>query len=245
MAQSCQFWGITSVLQAYDMRDVGPWAICHGKQFISKGDDRADLSSFLELLSNGYSNAVYTLKVYDGLSVDEIKDNTPCDGSFNFSLQSTGAVAGYNGGGNNDILLGRIASLEKKLADAEKRDETPSIGSVIMGWLENPEPFIQLIQGFKMLTGAPVAAQVAGVEPKHRVPVSGMHQEPPYYPSGPVQSAPVVVQDDETRQARLIAALNILEANDPDILDHLEQLADMSQNNKPFFQGLLKMLPKK
>lgn len=244
MAQSCQFWGAASVLQAYDMRDVSPWAICHGKQFISKGDDRADLSSFLDLLSNGFSNAVYTLKVYDGLSVDEIKDNTPCDGSFNFSLQSSGAVAGYGGGGNTDVLLGRIASLEKKLADAEKRDETPSIGSVIMGWLEDPAPLIQLIQGFKMLTGAPVAAQVAGVAPKHRIPVSGYASEVQSEVKSEVQSE-IQPDDDETRRARLVAALDILGKNDPDFLDHLEQLAEMSENNKGFFLGLLKMLPKK
>src|SRR5574343_316699 len=86
---SIQFNNLESVLNAYTNRGVDAWAIFQGSQFMFKGIGLSDLEQILNSLSNGGTNAVYKLKVFEEITDEKnIKNNTPDDGSFNFRLNS-------------------------------------------------------------------------------------------------------------------------------------------------------------
>lgn len=90
-SKAVQFDNAESVLQAYRNKKIPNWGIFCDPQFFERYQDGSldagysMLEQYLTLLSR--SAAIYTLCVYDKVPPGGIKENTPCDGSFNFQLR--------------------------------------------------------------------------------------------------------------------------------------------------------------
>lgn len=223
-SQSVQFWGKDAVLNAYDSRDADTWAIFTGKELITKGTGREDLSTFLSMLSDGFSNAIYILKIYDQESEADVKDNTPCDGSFRFSLSSTGGAV--SGSGGNDALNARLAAIEKKLSGPQ--EETETIGSVLLGLLKEPEQLVHLITAGRMLLGFNTPQMAAGVT------------APPRQLAGITDD--ILEGPDDNKRERLVRCLDILGEGDPKFIDRLEKLAKIKTESPDSYKALIAML---
>lgn len=129
-AKTVQYKSKESVIQAYKMRDVAPFAVFSGKQFLYScipedvETGATNLEAYLDLLEDGQSAGIYTLTVYDDLQPgDKIKNNTPYDGSFNFRFLDQ--PLGYIGNGPayiNEMRTERL-KLEKRIAELEAKQE--------------------------------------------------------------------------------------------------------------------------
>jgi hypothetical protein len=136
-----QFWGLDSVLKAYDQRSVETWALFQtAKNMLQKGNDRETLAEFIKTLWQE-STAVYTLQFYE-CSVEDVKPSTPNDGSFNFRLSEPEGSTRVGSGGNNSLILSELNALKLKFEQWESEDiETdpePDMFERINGLLEKP-----------------------------------------------------------------------------------------------------------
>src|SRR4051812_30719901 len=93
MASSIQFVGIEAVVTAFENIKCTAWAIAQGGQFMFKNagataeDATNELRDMLEAIEKSSTNALYTLRVYEGIADrSSIKNSTPYDYSFNFKL---------------------------------------------------------------------------------------------------------------------------------------------------------------
>lgn len=218
-----QFFGRSNVLSAYTHRGIEVWAIFNGKNLITSGQTVDELDNFLGLLEPGGSAAPYILKVYRDQDADDITDKTECNGSFTFKLTDPG----YNAtrlGGIDPGINERFERLEKMIAgvddDKEEDDENKEdIMSIIMGYLKEPQKLalvINAVRGFASNAIAPVPAAVGSVTPG--------------------------ANNTEENLQRIAAALDKLERADPEIVKHLEALADIAEKKPPTFKMLLTML---
>lgn len=240
---SVNFRGVEGAVTAYETRALPTWAIFDKKNLMQSGETADNLRSYLELLEEHGSNTVYTLKVYKNLSADDVTDKAESNGAFTFILSDSRAAymggMGYMGAGNNS-LLGRIAALEKELKEAKEPAEKQTIGSVVMGWLQDPEDVVRIIgaitQGVALLKGKP-ALQLAGTQ-------SGPESFTP--PQGPTDDSPKneygLTDEQMKQQLRIANALQRLQAKDPEIVTHLEQLANLAEKNPAMFQIAIGML---
>jgi hypothetical protein len=229
MAGSVQFRDSVAVLAAYLNRNCPAWSLFQGRQFMFKyeggtvQEGEAALVEVLDMLSSG-TNAIYTLKVYEDLPKGgKIKENTPCDGSFNFRLNEENQVptqsqiTRYN---NNNEVLTRLTAIEARLnedagEEEEEENETEKALGKIGSLLSNPTVALlaNLIFGAK-LPGLPAPA------------------------AGTVGNIPPAGNTDE----EIKKALDVLKANDTRLADHLTKLAAMSIHQPQNFHFLLKTL---
>lgn len=234
MAGSVQFMGKEQVFDAFDNRGVDAWAIFQGKQFIHKGIGGEDLSSFLDMLKAGGSNATYTLKIFEDITqLSQIKEKTECDGSYNFKINGPNEGGAINGSYTraNDEILKRLDAIEQRqLSILEEEEEEPeTIGSVIIDVIKNPN---KAMQWFEIVKGI--------FTNNNQQPTQGpaiVRQIPPAASMG----NPDPGNSDENL-TRLEKALDTLGANDPKIIEHLEKLADISAKKPGVFKTLLSML---
>lgn len=223
-----QFYGAENVLQAFSNRDVEVWAIFCGKQFINKGKGAEDLRTFLEAISQGGTNAVYTLKVYEEFdSPTQVKEKTDCDGSFNFRLNdpqqgvTTGQYRAFINQTNLEERLQRIEEMLLKEETESDQEEEKSIGAVLTEAIADPVKLNQWIGVIQNVIGT--------LSGKQKVMQPAMIGNPEPANSGP---------DLE----KLQQSLDTLGRNDPGIIDHLDKLARISEINKPMFNTLISML---
>lgn len=224
-----QFYGIAAVLSAYERREVAPWSIWSGRQFLFKCEDtnlataRDELEETLQMISqNPNSSATYTLKVYEELPKDKkIKSTTPDDGSFNFKFftvdEANQRFIGYGERQNNNALLSEVNALKAKVAELEALnaeddiDESePDVWEKINGLLEKPA----VIGALNKLLGIDLS--------KNRPATVG--------------TAPG--QNDELIEK----ALNVLRDKDELLGQHLWKLATMAINKPDNFRFLLSTL---
>jgi hypothetical protein len=232
-SNSIQFRGIESVITAYENREVGPWGLFNGKQFLFKyeGSDVSEGSNTLRTLLEEISktsNAVYTLKVYEEIVGGRIKENTPSDGSFNFKLDAPEQLEraqqyiGYSQ--TNKELLQRIEELEERLAERDEPETENKLG-VIGEIIGHPtiQPLVQtLLQSIfapKQPAQVPQQQQPVNNVPMQRVSLNG-------------------INDD----ARLTQAVQALSECDPQLTEHLEKLARLAQDSPDSFKFLIATL---
>jgi len=245
---SVQIEGLAAVVNAYRYKGVPSWAIFYGREMLfecvtDSVDDGADqLEAALGLIET--SKATYKLRVF--LSADipsggHVRSNTPDVGGFNFRLNAEPVAVGYGNGGAipyevqkrlDKIEAANQAILDKLAIDEADDGEPGEIGAV--GWIET----VKQIMG---IPGIPELVQgvVAGLLPKgHTVALAG----PPSDALQPVpddfeakQAAP-----DQERMERALRAYLMIEADLPEAVELLEQLATVAQN-KP--GTLAKMVP--
>lgn len=237
---SVQFYGKQSVIEAAENGGFNCWAIFCGRQLLFKQvtDDKNQsldlLDKILETIS--HSEATYTLKFYepDGAKF-KIKENTPCDGSFNFKLveeeeRQQRRLIYQN---NSNAVLEEIKNLRQEMAeikasqeaeeDEEEREPAGSINGIIAGLLKEPEKIIQLFEIGKTIFGSkrPVLqpATVGNINPQ----------------------TDFTMTDNE----KIAAAIETLKKNDTRLADHLEKLAEISEKDKTSWKYLLNLLDNK
>lgn len=231
-SSSVQFKGVNAVVDAYTNREVAPWSLWQGKQFLFKyeGDSITEgatqLEATLEMLANS-SNAIYTLKVYEELGKGgKIKANTPDDGSFNFKLNLDSqevTQSQYGALRNMERLEQRLAGIEAALSnDDYEEPEPPKNRLGLIGEILNDPglsalvvPLIQKAFGLNAPTPQPPAAQAM----RPNVAIAGISED-----------------------AQLSAAIVTLKQADPRLSEHLDKLAKISTADPGTFQSLLAML---
>jgi hypothetical protein len=235
-----QFFGAKSVLQAFNARGLQTWGLFQSKQFINAGDGAEELSAFLDMLSTA-SDAVYTLKVFKEVDSDDITDKSECNGSFNFKLTAAGAVYGaaaVSGTGNTtgDVIVNKIRGIvEEEITEAIDRrlngeGRKKDWGEIISGYMEDPESLIGVVTALRGLfvpkTGSiqPATIGTLGVAPPQN------------------NHTMAATQTQEQIMQRIAAAIDILQKNDPKILEHLEKLAMLSQDDPDLFGLLIKKI---
>lgn len=234
---SVQFHGIDRVLEAYENRNAAGWSIWVHKQFMFRGIGEDTLRTCLETLGAGSSNAVYTLKVYDGVTEEKnIKSKTEDDGSFNFKLNAEDQIitnGQYQRLGGISKLEERLGKIEEMLAadpaDPEESDQEklPTIGSLVNTFLANPSKALEVVAVVKSL-------------------FTGQQPPPGFLP--PAQPAAAVGSADappgEISIEKLYLIIEELNNLDPKLCEHLEKLAKIGRENPGQFQMLLGMLEK-
>lgn len=163
VGKGVQFSGADQVLNAYRSRELAPFALWCGKQFLftyegeNLDEGEADLRTWLDNLKD--SAATYTLTVYRSVPDDGITAQTPFHGSFNFKLLEKplnylGEAYGIAGGNwkhlaeelqaykaENADLRAQVAELEAELQELEKEKESGlggMLGGMATGLLQNP-----------------------------------------------------------------------------------------------------------
>jgi paraquat-inducible protein B len=225
MAQaSVHFWGTDSVIRAYKNRDVAPWSMWQGNQFLFKyeGDDiEAGAASLLKLFNDmsQSTNALYTLRVYEELPKNgKICRTTPDHGSFNFRLNmelQTLNQQQMQSVTNRKDLESELAAVKLELAElrAELDEETddepePDMMGRINGLLQQPA-VVGILNKFLGTSLTVPNATIAGV------------------PLG---------------EQSIAESLEILKQHDPKLPDHLHKLALMAQRTPANFSFLLSTL---
>lgn len=245
-----QFFGKQSVLQAYRSRGIDTWAIFQQKSLNNAGNTEAMLSSFLDMLGQHGAGCLYTLKVYSGIDEpNEITDNTPSNGSFNFKLGEALGVA-ISGTGNSptgtmeQMIMAKLSGIiAKDVTEAMDRrlngsddedDEEFSIGAIIKPYIKEPERLVGLI---RELRGFFSGAAVQPMEQPARV--AGLTFTKGNKAAGPAPAVPKAPTDAEQLE-KLGAALDVLGRHDPKIVEHLCTLADLAVSDPGIFKSIIK-----
>lgn len=223
---SVQLIGKGAVLAAFNDVDGDVWALLQGKQLIVSGDGESDLITWIDRFCQSQSAATYTLRVYDTDSApDSLTAGTNYIASFNFKLADMYEGAGITGYSNK--LQTRIDDLEKKLEGRGSEDEEPDILTAVMGWLNEPHKLQQAVGAFRMLLGGGEATAGAGM----------MHA-----PGQQAVTGFTLPRSQEETTARLVKVLDRLERCDPEILSHLEKLAEVAEKKPDTFKFLISNL---
>lgn len=229
MSAAVQFYGQDAVIMAAKNRDCPRWAMFSGRQFLFKheGTDPENSLNFLDeilsTLDKSGSVATYTLKFYE--EPGKIKENTPCDGSFNFRLveeeERQQRRVLYNQMPSE--IMKRLDAIEaRQIAQEEEDDEDEepqpnTLNGVLVGLLKEPAKIEQMIGLAKMIFGGKSA------------------------PAG-IGNIPAQPPAEGAEDQKIAEAIAILKANDPRLGDHLLKLAAIATSNKASFDFLLKTL---
>jgi len=243
MAGTIQFFGIDRVIEIYNNRDIKAWSISQGKDFMFRGIGEDLLRETLEALKNGFTNPIYTLKVYDGITEDnQIKSNVAHDGCFNFKVDLPIEMQGMQGMGSygntgypllkeNQDLRKRLEALEQKQTAEAVDPPEETLGSVLIDLLKNPDSLVTLYN---------VGLSMMGKPPMPHPPraIGGV-------PGQQAQEVPVMIIHEDTDPGtldKIAAAINKLGEKDPKIVEHLEKLARLSETNTAMFNILINQL---
>ena len=238
-SSSVQFYGIDPVLLAYQNRDVDAWSLWQNKQYLFRGIGYDALKSYLTMIDQQGSGAVYTLKVYDDIEDEKkIKESTPADGSFNFRFSDEseyvpGQVGRHKVGQarQNDyaVLLAKMEAIERRMNEQEDPEPESKLG-VIGELLEHPAlapvlpKIVDLIAG--LLSG------------KGQQPQPGNYSPPALYNNGPRSAALNGVNEDQI----INEAVEELKKLDPLLGIHLQKLVQIGKDDPATFAMLLNLL---
>jgi hypothetical protein len=257
-----QFYGKDQVMQAAQNINCPAWAIYSGTALFMKWETNDKIASeqaleqALDMLCDSGTVAVYRIKFFeipDNAERIKINEKTVCDGaSFSFrttpqeqAVQVQQMRIGYAKETNDklDKLLQIVETQQQRLDELENcEDDEPeekTIGSLVMGAVEeviqDPNKLNQWIGVLKSLTGI-------GNNNLQQQNFSSMA-------IGNVTAGTKASTDQEETQEqmqarfeRIYTAVEILEKFDPQLCEHLEKLAMMSQDNPAKLKGLLMML---
>lgn len=220
---SIQFKGVDSVIEAYENREVAPWSIWQGKQFMFKyeGNNVAEgaqqLTATLELLKES-SNAIYTLKVYEDLKGGKIKSNTADDGSFNFKLNGDEQTITQNQYASlkyNDKLSERLERIEQALLEREDEEPEPENKLGVIGEIISHPTIAPIVQNIV----AAIFSKGQSPAQTPRVALSGVNDE-----------------------SELKEAVEALKKHDSKLTEHLQKLAALAEQSPESFKFLLTTL---
>lgn len=225
MAVSVQFNSLEMVLKAYENRGADFWALYQGKQFLFKGTGLDELQTILNYISEGGTNAVYTLRIYESLNdVSEIKNNTDFDGSFNFKLNEATQIMPQAQMSSYNKIIDRINELEERITETSEVQENELPENSIIGQiLGNPaisalipvlvERLIKFLDGNK-----PTMIEQAKKPESYQAVLNGV-------PEGGV-----------------LQTVERLKKYDANIDKHLEKLLTLAEKNNAVFNMLISQL---
>lgn len=222
-----QLIGRKAVIERYTKLNIDTWALYQGKQFIVGGVGADVLDEWLTDFEATGSTATYTLRVYEGdQAPTSSTGNADYMACLNFKIDD--AYEGYGISGHNKNLMQRLKGLEDKLQGKDDDEPDTDFGTVVMGWLEDPQKLATIAGIVRMFTGgAPVLPQIGTLPP----PVQTM--------SGVDPKTDTVMEDKLTRVSR---ALDTLEQHDKQLVTHLEKLAKLASTDKLLFQAVIAKL---
>lgn len=233
MANGVQFKNKDQVLNAYQNNKIDTWAIFCGRELFTRGSDIDELTSALDLLEDGASNSVYTLRVYSGLNSNQVKSNTPNDGGFNFRLNGENMEV-TNGQYMTFIktneLQSKISGLEKKIEELQSEldeSETPNKLGKIGEILDHP------------LIGK-ILENVAMTYLQKWIPGGIPGNQPAPAPPRPVMSAVGNIANNR----ELVEALERLQKHDDKLTEHMVKLAHIAENDAVTFTYIMSSLDK-
>lgn len=234
-----QFYGVEQVMNAAENFGCPAWAIfIEGNMFTkfeggTMSESLTMLQQVLEALERTQSNGLYTIKFFEVPKDGTVKINakTVCDGgSFRFKLIDPQEVEqGRFAVGSTYNLVREmqqeIKQLRDELKDAkeelEEADKEESIGSAVINLLQQPQQLAQVVSLFRSVL-VPGAPAINGQIPQ----MAGMTDPQPG------------AQDLD----RLETAIDTLQQADPQLVAHLEKLAQMAQEKPDQFQQLINFL---
>jgi hypothetical protein len=222
-----QLIGKKLVMDSYSALDCDCWALYQGKQFIVSGCGVDDLDRWLTSFEASGTTATYLIRVYD-CETPPTSSTANADYVACVSFKLVDTYQGMGIAGHNNGLMERIKGIEKKLDEREEDqegEEGMDLNAIITGWLTDPAKLAQVAGVIRMFTGgggaaietAPAAIQGIGA-------VS---------PGPAAQEAPAVDLE------KLAAALDILGAKDPKLVEHLEKLAKLATNEPELFKSVI------
>lgn len=238
MAIAVQFFGIDNVVSMAEKRSCPRWAIFNGRQFLFKfeGDSQEEsselLQKILEALEESQTDAIYTIKFYEDTS-GKIKENTPCDGSFNFKItdpatreeKKQSMILGTTR--NNERIDRMEAMMENILQrmnepedDTEPEPDPQSMNGILLGFLKEPDKIVQMIGAVKQIFGGAKAVQAIG-------------------------NIPAVVPESSEEDKKILQAVDLLKKHDPKLGDHLLKLAAIAQTDPGAWKFLISTLESK
>lgn len=237
---SVQFRDKEKVIEAFEYRQVEAWALWQGKQFLFKGIGVEELTNVLNMLGTS-SNAVYTLTVFEDIDdARQIKHNTQHDGSFNFRLNEPNQELEPTRALAYQRTHERLDRIEKLLSEeVEEDDEPETVGqakpqkitgipwadSLIHTYLQDPDKLGKLIGVVKQtLLGAATPAVAGGAVGN----ISNMSN------NNSVTASPAT--GVEQKLERISAALDMWEQADPEYLECLEKIAELSRKNPVMYK---------
>lgn len=242
MSSAVQFYGNDQVIQAAINRKCPAWGMWSMRQFLFKyeGTDETEsiqlLEETLQMLSQNGTVATYTLKFFeqDGNKPVKIKENTPCDGSFNFKLVGEEerqqrslmyAAASPKVLQELEALKEQVALLTSRPEEEEDEEEEKGIMGAVIGALKDPDILEQHIRNFHLLKSL-FTGQV--MQPATVGNVKRLGQTKPDI-GDPGQAAEANLSHEMTEEqlVRLGNACDKLYAKDPKLIEHLEKLAAM------------------
>lgn len=236
-----QFYGLDAVMTAAENMKCPCWAIFYSGKLFCKYED-TDFDASMDILEQNLvtlqksdSAAIYALKFFECKDNPvKINERTVCDaGSFNFKMMEETERQGNQIGFHMSQVVRdteermklshRIEKLEEeKKALIEK--EPDSIGSALIDLFKRPSELAQLINIARAALGMPV--QNLGNIIGHTRAIGNETEAMP----------------QEEKLERLENALNALEKADPNLITHLEKLANMATNNPDQFKGTVGIL---
>lgn len=257
-----QFFGVDSVVDAFIDYEADCWAIAEGKDIIKTGYDDDGLKTYLAKLQVQGSAATYTLRIYRNMDdADKIVAKTEYNACFKFKLNEGGAVGGfgatrYAGADPLTAKLQAVVSeevgkvLDRKLGRDDDDEKPETLSDVIMGLVKQPDKLIGVLQGIRgMFAPADVVghpamqyAAVSGNQPRRTGAVAQPTPAPAEPKPQPADQATPALSDNEETIERVAAVLDRLEKADPDILQHLEKLADLAEKKPDTYRMGIKML---
>lgn len=224
-----QLIGKKAVLDSFTAMDCECWALFQGKQFIVSGCGAEDLERWLSSFFDSGTTATYMIRVYD-TDTPPTSSTASTDYVACVSFKLTDAYEGLGIAGHSVGLMERIKGIEKKLDEREdqEEDEGPALDKIIMGWFTDPAKLQQVAGVIKMfMGGSPVEAVPAAVQ--------GIGAIEPGTSASVTPAAEVDIN-------RLAAALDILGAKDPKIVEHLEKLANLATKEPELFKSVISKL---
>lgn len=232
-----QLIGKAAVLQRFDAAGCEAWALYQGKQFIVGGIGSEDLTEWLESFEASGTTATYTVRMYDG----EEKPTSSTGNTDYVACMTFKLIDAYEGmgiAGHSNSLMQRLGAIEKQLKERteEREDEGTDIGSIVMGYLQDPAKLAQVAGIVKMfVAGATPLPAAVGTPAAAPAAIQGIGAVTP-------GAAAVPVTEDEAKLPRLAAALDVLGAKDPQICEHLEKLAKLAQDDPGLFKAVISKL---
>lgn len=241
---SVQFYGIPDVMQAAENKGCVAWAIFINRALFHKyqGENMDDSLSMLRetlvMLSGSESVGIYMIKFFENEPGQKLKitEKSVCDGgSFYFKLMDQEErQSRFIGAARESSFKPLIDQMQKDMQEMkqlilqkhiedDEDDEPETIGSVMIDALKNPDKMFNLINMGRMILGLPVQNAPAVI--------------------GGIPAAAEMNKEDQLQ--RLGNAIDILEKNDPKIVEHLEKLAKIATDQPATFNMLISMLEQK
>jgi len=233
MAQAVLFNTKDQVINAYIANNISRWGVFIQKELVCAWEENdmeggtSALEDCLERMMEGGTDGILFLRVYPpGSGV--IKYSTEPLRGFPFRLFSNGAP--YRQQGTKVIeQQQRIEQLERALLELqEEREAEEEEGSSnrlmagVTNFLQHPEMQQMMIAGIRTIVGK----------------ITGMTRQPASVAGMPP------VSPDASQGDKIDQALDILEAADPLLGDHLLAIAKIAKENPSQYQFLIGMLPK-